>query len=124
MGPVELFESVPNFSEGRRREVIDAIASRASAAFVLDTDADPDHNRAVISLAGSKARVVEGLLGAIGEAVERIDVREHHVAGCQSLHFRPDVIEVEANYGFMVADQNGPRDHLAPHLLQLELHSL
>ena len=78
MGPVELFESVPNFSEGRRREVIDAIASRASAAFVLDTDADPDHNRAVVSLAGFRARVVKGLLGAIGEAVERIDVREHH----------------------------------------------
>src|SRR2546421_1656561 len=72
-----LFESVPNFSEGRHREVIEAIASRASPAFVLDTDPDPDHHRAVLSVAGYRSRLVEGLMGAIGEAVERIDLREH-----------------------------------------------
>ena len=73
----DLFESVPNFSEGRRREVIEAIASRASPAFVLDADADPDHHRAVLSVAGFRSRLVEGLMGAIGDAVERIDLREH-----------------------------------------------
>ncbi|TME07767.1 MAG: glutamate formiminotransferase [Chloroflexi bacterium] len=72
-----LFESVPNFSEGRRLEVIDAIASRALPAFVLDTDPDPEHHRAVLSIAGFRSRLVEGLMGAIGEAVERIDLREH-----------------------------------------------
>ncbi len=76
-GREDLFESVPNFSEGRRREVIDAISSRASPAFVLDTDPDPDHHRAVLSIAGFRKRLVEGLMGAIGEAVERIDLREH-----------------------------------------------
>ncbi len=73
----ELFESVPNFSEGRRHDVIDAIAVAAQRAYVLDTDADPDHNRAVISLAGFRRRLVEGLLAGVGEAVDRIDIRAH-----------------------------------------------
>jgi len=71
-----LFESVPNFSEGRRGDVIAAIAG-AGGAHVLDVDADPDHHRAVISLAAEKARLVDGLLAAVGAAVERIDVRGH-----------------------------------------------
>jgi len=74
----DLFESVPNFSEGRRGDVIDAIAAAAAAeAHVLDTDADPDHNRVVVSIAGSQSHVVDALLGAIGAAVERIDLRSH-----------------------------------------------
>jgi glutamate formiminotransferase len=71
-----LFESVPNFSEGRREDVIAAIAG-AGGAHVLDVDADPDHHRAVISLVAERARLVDGLLGAVGAAVERIDVRQH-----------------------------------------------
>ena len=72
-----LFESVPNFSEGSRPEVIDAVVSAANPAFVLDVDADADHNRAVVTLAGERGRLEEGLLSAIGAAVERIDLREH-----------------------------------------------
>ncbi|MGH7762756.1 MAG: hypothetical protein ACREOY_15275 [Candidatus Dormibacteraceae bacterium] len=71
-----LFESVPNFSEGRRADVIAAIAG-AGGAHVLDVDADPDHHRVVISLAAERARLVDGLLTAVGAAVERIDVRAH-----------------------------------------------
>jgi len=71
-----LFESVPNFSEGRRNDVIAAIA-QAGGAHVLDVDADPDHHRAVISLAGERRRLVDGLLGAVGAAVQQIDVRAH-----------------------------------------------
>jgi glutamate formiminotransferase len=71
-----LFESVPNFSEGRREDVIAAIAG-AGGAHVLDVDADPDHHRAVISLAAQRNRLVDGLLAAVGAAVERIDVRAH-----------------------------------------------
>lgn len=74
---MSLFESVPNFSEGRRGDVIDAIAAPGEA-YVLDVDADPDHNRVVISLAGSRQELINQLLGAIGVAVERIDLREHH----------------------------------------------
>lgn len=72
-----LFESVPNFSEGRRHDVIAAIAAAAGKAHLLDTDADPDHNRAVISIAGFRGKLVDGLLAAVGEAVERIDLRRH-----------------------------------------------
>lgn len=73
-----LFESVPNFSEGRRAEVISAIAgAAASRAHLLDTDPDPDHNRVVVSLAASRPRLVDGLLAAVGAAVEHIDLRVH-----------------------------------------------
>jgi glutamate formiminotransferase len=71
-----LFESVPNFSEGRSADVIAAIAS-AGGVHVLDVDPDPDHHRVVISLAADRARLVDGLLGAVGAAVERIDIRKH-----------------------------------------------
>src|SRR5260370_18539803 len=74
---MQLFESVPNFSEGRSEEVISHIAAAAGAAFVLDVDPDPDHHRVVISLVGERPRLVEGLLGAIASAVERIDLRSH-----------------------------------------------
>ncbi|HET7419219.1 MAG TPA: glutamate formiminotransferase [Candidatus Dormibacteraeota bacterium] len=72
-----MFESVPNFSEGSRGDVIDAVASAAAPAFVLDVDPDSDHNRVVITLAGERRRLVDGLLSAAGAAVERIDLREH-----------------------------------------------
>jgi glutamate formiminotransferase len=72
-----LFESVPNFSEGSRSDVMAEIASAAAPAFTLDTDADADHNRLVVTLAGARARVVDGLLSAIAAAVGRIDLREH-----------------------------------------------
>jgi glutamate formiminotransferase / 5-formyltetrahydrofolate cyclo-ligase len=74
---VDLFESVPNFSEGRRADVIDAISAAASKAFVLDTDPDPDHHRVVVSLAGARHRLVDGLMGAIAAAVELIDLGTH-----------------------------------------------
>jgi glutamate formiminotransferase len=74
---VDLFESVPNFSEGRRADVIAAISAAASRAFVLDTDPDPDHHRVVVSLSGARERLVDGLMGAIATAVERIDLGTH-----------------------------------------------
>jgi glutamate formiminotransferase len=74
---VDLFESVPNFSEGRRSDVIDAISSAAAPAFVLDSDPDPDHHRVVVSLAGARQRLADGLMGAIAAAVERIDLGTH-----------------------------------------------
>src|SRR5256885_12162986 len=77
MDRAALFESVPNFSEGRRHEVIKAIAAAAGDAYLLDTDVDPDHNRAVVSLAGAPGRLLEGLTGAIREAGERIHLRDH-----------------------------------------------
>ncbi|TMC37158.1 MAG: glutamate formiminotransferase [Chloroflexi bacterium] len=75
---IELFESVPNFSEGRRDDVIADLAALAAPAHLLDVDADPDHNRVVITLAGSAGDLSEALLGAILVARKRIDLRAHH----------------------------------------------
>jgi glutamate formiminotransferase len=73
-----LFESVPNFSEGQRADVIAEIASAASArSHVLDVDPDPDHHRVVISLAALAGALLDGVIAAVGTAVERIDMRTH-----------------------------------------------
>jgi glutamate formiminotransferase / 5-formyltetrahydrofolate cyclo-ligase len=72
-----LFESVPNFSDGRDSETVAAIAAATGPAHLLDVDPDPDHNRAVISLAGLGPNLLDALLAAVKVAVERIDVRKH-----------------------------------------------
>jgi glutamate formiminotransferase len=72
-----LFESVPNFSEGRDVDSIAAIAGGAGSAHVLDVDPDADHHRVVISLAGFGPRLVDGLMGSVHVAIDRIDVRRH-----------------------------------------------
>ncbi len=77
MNGVDLFESVPNFSEGRNRNVIDSIASAAQAAHILDIDPDPDHHRVVMSLLAARERLIEALLAAVAAAAERIDLRKH-----------------------------------------------
>lgn len=68
---------MPNFSEGRNDAVIEALAQAASAAHLLDVDGDPDHHRAVISVAGSRQRLISALLAMVGAAVDRIDLRTH-----------------------------------------------
>lgn len=73
-----LFESVPNFSEGRRVEVIDSIASAAAgSAHLLDVSSDSDHHRSVISLAALDEPLLDGLMAAVAEAKERIDLSVH-----------------------------------------------
>src|SRR5215213_954949 len=74
-------ESVPNFSEGRDRATIDALAEAlGSRARLLDVHADEDHNRSVFTLVGSEDELVEALLLGIAGARERIDLRRHEGA--------------------------------------------
>ena len=74
-------EAVPNFSEGRDRLTIDAIGDAlAEYARVLDVHSDADHNRSVFTLVGSEQELVEGLLGGIETARERIDLRRQEGA--------------------------------------------
>ena len=70
-------ECVPNFSEGRRSEVIDAIAAAASVrnVYLLDRHMDADHNRSVLTLAGAPETIVEGVFAAVNKATELIDLR-------------------------------------------------
>jgi glutamate formiminotransferase/glutamate formiminotransferase/formiminotetrahydrofolate cyclodeaminase len=74
-------ESVPNFSEGRDRATLDALASALSAdARLLDVHADADHNRSVFTVVGGEDDLVEALLAGIACARERIDLRRHEGA--------------------------------------------
>lgn len=71
-------ETVPNFSEGRDRATIDALAGAlGSRARLLDVHADADHNRSVFTLVGSGEELVASLFAGIACAVERIDLRRH-----------------------------------------------
>src|SRR3954468_12020652 len=74
-------ESVPNFSEGRNRATIDALAEAlGSPARLLDVHADEDHNRSVFTLVGAEEELQESLLAGIACARERIDLRRHEGA--------------------------------------------
>jgi glutamate formiminotransferase len=75
-----LVECVPNFSEGRKPETVQAIAEAIAAvetACVLDTHIDPDHNRSVITFVASPEHVVEAAVQAVKRASELIDMRIH-----------------------------------------------
>lgn len=74
-------ESVPNFSEGRDRETIDALTAALSGpAELLDVHADPDHNRSVFTLVGDEDGLAAALLAGVACARERIDLRTHEGA--------------------------------------------
>jgi glutamate formiminotransferase len=71
-------EAVPNFSEGRDRDVIDALAAAlGERARLLDVHSDEDHNRSVFTLVGDDEQIVDALLAGIACARERIDLRRH-----------------------------------------------
>ncbi len=77
---MKLVESVPNFSEGRREDVVRAIVSEAEkydAVWVLDWSMDPDHNRSVVTLIGKPDSLVDALFDMAKKAVELIDLRHH-----------------------------------------------
>jgi glutamate formiminotransferase len=74
-------ESVPNFSEGRERTTIDALAAALSEhARLLDVHSDVDHNRSVFTLVGSEDQLVSALVAGVAAAKERIDLRGHQGA--------------------------------------------
>ncbi len=74
-------ESVPNFSEGRDRATIGALAEALGGkARLLDVHSDRDHNRSVFTLVGSGEELVSALLAGIECARDRIDLRAHEGA--------------------------------------------
>jgi glutamate formiminotransferase len=75
-----MIECIPNFSEGRRPEVVDAIAAAINAvpeATLLDQTLDADHNRSVITFAGPPEAVAEAAFQAVRRAAELIDMTQH-----------------------------------------------
>jgi glutamate formiminotransferase len=74
-----MIECIPNFSEGRRSEVVDAIMAAIAATpgvAILDTHSDADHNRSVVTFAGALEPVGEAAFQAVRVAAELIDMEQ------------------------------------------------
>lgn len=80
--PSTLVESVPNFSEGRNKAVVDAIvdAMKLPGVYLLDREMDADHNRSVITLLGDAESIAEAVIRGVGKAAELIDLNRHQGA--------------------------------------------
>jgi glutamate formiminotransferase/formiminotetrahydrofolate cyclodeaminase len=75
-----IVECVPNFSEGRRPEVVEQLVAAVESVdgtAVLDTHVDPDHNRSVITFVGGVEAIVEAAVRVAARAAELIDLRRH-----------------------------------------------
>lgn len=76
-----IIECVPNFSEGRDTDKIERIVAPfrgREAVKLLDYQKDADHNRMVVTAVGEPEAIGDAVLGAVGVAVELIDMRQHH----------------------------------------------
>ncbi len=115
-----LVECVPNFSEGRRPEVIDAIAGRVqttAGVHLLDRTSDADHNRSVLTFAGEGAAVSAAMEDAVDEALARIDMNEHsgqhpRIGAVDVIPFVPlagttmdEAIELARDFGRRIAER-------------------
>ncbi|MBL4844622.1 MAG: glutamate formimidoyltransferase [Planctomycetes bacterium] len=100
-----LVECVPNFSEGRdlaRIALLKRAASGVVGANLLDVHQDPDHNRAVLTLAGEAEAVLEAAFQTVATAVSCLDLRTH-----QGVHPRigaADVVPFVPLEGATLAD--------------------
>ena len=77
---MKLVECIANFSEGRRAEVVDAIADSIESVDgiqLVDRHKDEDHNRSVITFIGSPAATSEAAFAGISKAAELIDMEVH-----------------------------------------------
>lgn len=117
---VEVVECVPNFSEGRRIEVVDAIVGTIAASpgvRVLDREMDSDHNRSVVTFVGPRVAVAEAAFLAAKTAVALIDMNRHkgahpRVGALDVLPFVPiagvameDCVGLARSVGERIADE-------------------
>src|SRR5262249_27925412 len=75
-----IVECVPNFSEGRDRAVVDAIAhaiESAGGVTLLDVELDQDHHRSVLTFVAEPEAALEAAFRAAAVAREKIDLRRH-----------------------------------------------
>jgi glutamate formiminotransferase len=76
----KVVECVPNFSEGRRPEVVERIVEaikEAAGIRVLDYSSDASHNRTVVTFVGSPEACEEAAFRAIARARDLIDMEKH-----------------------------------------------
>jgi glutamate formiminotransferase len=115
-----LVESVPNFSEGRRLDVVEHLASAVESvpgAHLLDRTSDASHNRSVLTIAGEVDAVTEALERAVAVAVNEIDMDKHtgehpRIGAVDVIPFVPlagttidDCIELARSFGRRIADR-------------------
>lgn len=77
---MKLIECVPNFSEGKNKEVIEVIAKETDGiknVWRLDTESDADHNRMLVTLVGEPKAVFSAVWKMVKKATELINM-EHH----------------------------------------------
>jgi glutamate formiminotransferase / 5-formyltetrahydrofolate cyclo-ligase len=87
-----IIECVPNISEGRRPEVVEACVAAlrgVEGVRLLDRSSDASHNRTVLTLAGEAPALRRAVLTLVGAAVETIDLRAH-----QGAHPRMGAVDV------------------------------
>jgi len=77
---MRLVECVPNYSEGRRRDVVEKIVKAIESVDgvkVIDWSMDADHNRSVVTCIAPPEKAVEAMLRGAEVAIENIDLRKH-----------------------------------------------
>src|SRR5512142_929844 len=116
----KIVECVPNFSEGRNREIIDAIAEAirtTTGVSLLGVEPDKDYNRTVVTFVGEPSAVVDAAFRATKAAAERINMREHkgehpRIGATDVVPFIPikgvsmdDCVKLANDYGKRVAHE-------------------
>jgi len=112
----KLVECVPNFSEGRRPEVIDQICSAITSVdgvTLLDHEMDSDHNRAVVTFVCHPSLAVEAAFRGYQKAAELIDMQTHsgehpRMGACDVCPFIP-ISEMTVEDAIELAQQLGKR---------------
>ena len=87
-----IIESIPNISEGRNKEIIEACVDQirnTQGCTLMDYSSDPSHNRTVITYMGSLEAVEEASVKLVKKAVELIDLTKH-----QGEHPRMGAVDV------------------------------
>jgi glutamate formiminotransferase len=116
-----IVEAVPNFSEGRRADVCDALAAavRDAGAKLLDLQRDADHNRSVLTFVGPPEKVSSSAFAAAAKAIELIDLNRHEgqhprMGALDVLPFVPlqgttmgDCVELARTVGRRLGDELG-----------------
>ncbi|MEO0146212.1 MAG: glutamate formimidoyltransferase [candidate division WOR-3 bacterium] len=94
---MKFIAAVPNFSEGRRLDIVDEIANamaKTPGVKLLAKESDPSHNRSVITIGGDPDSVLEACIIGVKKAVELIDLTKHkgehpRIGACDVLPFVP-----------------------------------
>jgi glutamate formiminotransferase/formiminotetrahydrofolate cyclodeaminase len=103
--PAPLVECIPNYSEARRPEVVEAIMAAIQSVkdvHILDRHSDLDHNRSVITMVGSPQDVSEAAFRSIQKAAELINLDVH--SGAHPRIGATDVVPFVPISGVTMAD--------------------